>query len=115
MGARPSGDYAKHISAWVRAVTSANYVPEIYCSHRIAYWCRNQTPYLWTFRLPRGTSGTTYSPDQIPKSAIADGGIATQYRQNVYISGKRVKVDLDVSLIADSSNLAAADNALRLV
>ena len=83
-GTEPSGSYAAYISSWVEAVTSAGYVAGIYCSHRIANWCRKKVPYLWTFRVPRGTSGQTYPPDQIPRGMIAAGGIATQYRQNVF-------------------------------
>ena len=113
-GTEPSGDYARYIDAWVRAVTNADYIPGIYCSHRISDWCRNKTPYLWTFRLPSGTAGQTYPPDQIPKGTIASGGTATQYRQRVYIRGKRTEVDLDVSLVADPSNLASVKNALQL-
>jgi Rv2525c-like, glycoside hydrolase-like domain len=114
-GTEPSGDYASYISAWVGGVTNANYIAAIYCSHRIANWCRNKTPYLWTFRTPSRTSGDTYPPDQIPKGIIASGGIATQYRQNVFIQGKRTQVDLNVSGVADPSNLASVKHALHLV
>jgi hypothetical protein len=113
-GTEPSGSYAAYISSCVEAVTSAGYVAGIYCSHRIANWCRKKVPYLWTFRVPRGTSGQTYPPDQIPRGMIAAGGIATQYRQNVFIRGKRVPVDLNVSTVADPSNLAAVKNAMLL-
>jgi hypothetical protein len=113
-GTEPAGDYARYISAWVSALTKANYAPGIYCSHRIANWCRENTPYLWTFRLPRGTSGQTYPPAKIPKGLIVGGGVATQYRQNVFIRGKRTPIDLNVSLVADPSNLASVNAALEV-
>src|SRR5579862_6326952 len=106
-GTRPSGGYAAYIGGWVAAVNKANYVAGIYCSHRIADWCRSKTPYLWTFRMPAGTAGQTYPPDQIPQGAIAAGGIATQYRQNVFIRGNRTQIDINVSSVADPSNPAS--------
>jgi hypothetical protein len=113
-GTSPSGNYAAYISSWVAAVNNANYIAGIYCSHVIADWCRSKTPYLWTFRMPSGTSGQTYPPDQIPQGTIAGGGIATQYRQNVFIKGNTTQIDINVSLVADPSNLASVMHALGL-
>jgi hypothetical protein len=113
-GTVPSGSYAKYIGAWVRTLRSADYVPGIYCSHRIADWCRAHTPYLWTFRIPYCTSGRHYHPDELPQGMIAAGAHATQYRQNVFVRGNRTQVDLNVSYVADPSNLASVMHALGL-
>ena len=113
-GTEPSGNYAGYISAWVTALQGEGYVPGIYCSHRIADWCRRKTPYLWTFRLPSGTAGDTYPPDQIPKGVIANGAIATQYRQDVFARGKTTKIDLDVATVADPSHVPSVTQALGL-
>src|SRR5262249_45515541 len=70
--------------------------------------------YLWTFRLPLGTRGDTYPPDQIPKGVIANGAIATQYRQDVFVRGKTTKIDLDVATVADPSHVPSVTQALGL-
>jgi hypothetical protein len=113
-GTQPAGGYAAYISGWITAVNKANYVAGVYCSYKIADWCSTKTPYLWTFRMPAGTSGQTYPPDQIPQGTIAAGGIATQYRQNVFIKGNATKIDINVSPVADPSNLASVMHALSL-
>ncbi len=113
-GTQPSGSYAAYISAWLAAVDAANYVPGIYCSHLIAKWCGNKTKYLWTFRMPANTAGQTYAPGQVPTGSLAAGGIATQYRQNVFIQGKSTQIDINVSTVADPSNLASVNHALGL-
>jgi hypothetical protein len=112
-GTQPSGGYAAYIASWIAAVNSGNYVAGIYCSHVIAAWCSAQTPYLWTFRIPSGASGQTYPPEQIPQGSIASGGVATQYRQNVFITGNTTQIDINVSLVADPSNLASVMHALQ--
>jgi len=42
-GTEPSGNYAGYISAWLTALQGEGYVPGIYCSQRIADWCRRKT------------------------------------------------------------------------
>jgi len=113
-GTEPSGNYAKYIVAWVAAVSDANYVPGIYCSHRIGDFCRRHTQYLWTFRLPSGTEGQVYEPNHLPQGIITAGAVATQYRQNVFVKGSSTKVDLDVSLTADPSTVASVRHGLGL-
>jgi hypothetical protein len=113
-GTVPSGDYAAYIVTWVRTLRGADFVPGIYCSHRIADWCRRHTPYLWTFRIPSRTSGVIYEPDALPQGIIAAGGYATQFRQNVYVRGNSTQIDLNVSRVPDPSHLASAIYALAM-
>lgn len=113
-GTEPSGNYAKYISAWVDAVNAGNYTAGIYCSHRIANWCRTKTAFLWTFRLPPGTNGQTYPPNNIPPGNVTSGAVATQYRQNVFIQGNSTQIDINVSGVADPSNPAVVGHALNI-
>jgi hypothetical protein len=45
---------------------------------------------------------------------VAAGVHATQYRQNVFVRDNRTQVDLNVSYVADPSNLASVMHALGL-
>jgi len=56
-GTEPSGNYAGYISAWVTALQGEGYVPGIYCSHRIADWCRRKTPLSLDLPAAIGDSG----------------------------------------------------------
>lgn len=99
-----SSAFEAYVDAWIAALPGKGFTPGLYCSHVLMNWAGPKTGHVWTFHLPANTNGQTYSPAGLPAGAIDPGAVATQYRQNVYISGYgHGAVDLNVCASADPS------------
>jgi hypothetical protein len=119
-GTEPSGAYLEYIQSWVSTIKSQGFAPALYCSYLLINWARSVTPIVWSFRIPLHTDGETYDPNNLPTGAVDTYCIATQYRQQINLSGLTIPagvsdgIDLNLCLVADPSNLASISHVLQV-
>lgn len=96
--------FEAYIDAWMQAAPGGGFTAGLYCSHVLMNWAKTKTARIWTFHLPANTNGQTYNPGSLPPGTLDPGAVATQYRQNVFVSGfGHGAVDLNVCASGDPS------------
>lgn len=96
--------FRAYIEGWVAQIRQSGFSPGVYCTHSLQATVGAGLARVWTWHVPVGTMGQTYDPAALPAGAADPGAVATQYRQNVFLTGYgRTKVDLSLCTLPDPS------------
>ncbi len=110
-GTVPAGVYQTYLLAWRDAVKAGGFYPGAYCSHLCATWAIAKGFPVWSFHIPFN-GGPAVNPASLPTDAIDNGCLGTQIRQNVYITGLPLKIDLSRFSIPDPSCPSGVSQAI---
>ena len=107
--------FTAYIDGWLQAVAASGFVPALYGSHLVISFAQSRHVPIWSFRIPNHTAGQTYDPHNLPAAHVDAGAIATQYRQNVGLTGFSIPLDLDISSIVDPSHFPTVNHHMESV